>query len=282
MKDKKYSTNKNTENLYKMAMMGKLPHALLFETEDIDKDGLNVAQNTAKILLCRSDSAKPCGNCIACRKIDMGVHPDVQTISVNPPYKTIRMDDVRQLRSDTYLSPNESPYKIYIITDGSLMNEQSQNVLLKTLEEPPCKVKIIILCKSRFSMIPTIRSRVQVFELAKKSKASSSSRINDIVRSLFKGCACQKDLEIIKETSKLVKDKELFKKVTERIEDDLSKACTAKVRGEVLDELEFFDCLSMKRLIYMRDKTIEINKLIKKNINNQLLVSGLCIMLSGK
>lgn len=277
----KKKVDEKVKNLCDLASKGLLPHAVLLETEDIGKEGMKSALYIAKTLVCRSEMDKPCGKCIACKKIDLGAHPDVQIISVKDGYKSIRVDDVRSLRLDAYLAPNESSYKIYIIDDGSLMNEQAQNVLLKILEEPPERVKFIILCQSRFSMLITVRSRVQIFEIGEKDKSNASPKVKEIVYNILTACVDGSDFEITKSTSKLVKDKETFKRALNQLDCILSEMCKSKAKGEISTEYEILNLLSLEKLILMRDSVIEIKGLLDKNVNNQLVVCKLCIKLRG-
>ena len=73
---------------------------------------------------------------------------------------TIGVDVIReQVVADVEIRPYSSPYKVYIIPDAEKMNQQAQNALLKTLEEPPEYVVIILLTTNSTAFLPTILSR---------------------------------------------------------------------------------------------------------------------------
>ncbi len=135
---------------------GKLSHAYLILCQD--GENLNsYLKEIVKLLFCKSDY--PCGECRACSLIEKGVHPD----AVFLPRKgdAVLSEDVSGLIQDTFIKPYESDKKVFVINHGETMNAQSQNKLLKTLEEPPKNVHIIIGATSEYALLPTIKSRVK-------------------------------------------------------------------------------------------------------------------------
>lgn len=91
-------------------------------------------------------------------------HPDLIRIVPDKPEEnphTISVDNVRQKLSDTAeIRPYEAAYKVYFIMEAEKMNVQAQNALLKTLEEPPEYVVIILLSRNADAFLPTVLSRV--------------------------------------------------------------------------------------------------------------------------
>lgn len=122
----------------------------------------------------------PCCECLACRKVLEGKSVDVIRVQRDPKKATIGVDEVRFLRTDVLLPPNELDFKIYIIEEAELLTPQAQNALLLTLEEPPSYALFLLLCTSATSMLETIRSRAQLVRLepvaASEMKAYLSSR----------------------------------------------------------------------------------------------------------
>jgi len=111
----------------------------------------------AKTLLCENigENGEPCGTCPGCVKCDAGSHPDITVLGRTK----VKVDDIRDLTESAYLSANEGYRKIYILEGMEKYNPQSQNALLKTLEEPPEGVVFIITAASKSSVLPTILSR---------------------------------------------------------------------------------------------------------------------------
>ena len=125
-----------------------------------------IATTFAAALLCEapSDQGKPCMQCRSCRKILSGNHPDIFFIEKSKT--AISIDDIRtQIKDNIFVKPYESPYKIFIINEAEKMRSEAQNALLKSLEEPPEYVIMMLLCSSREMMLPTILSRCVNLEL---------------------------------------------------------------------------------------------------------------------
>ena len=107
---------------------------------------------------------EPCGCCRACRQIEAGSHPDVIEVTneragADTKTGTLGVKTARFVQADVCIKPYEGPWKIYIIPDAHRMNPQAQNALLKTLEEPPAYVVMILLAESTDPFLPTVLSR---------------------------------------------------------------------------------------------------------------------------
>ena len=158
-------------------MLSKTDHILKeYIDTAIDKDTLNqsyifegaegtgkteLALHTAKALLCTGDAGlcKPCGTCHSCKLIDSGNHPDC-VIVAHEKQNTVSVEDIReQVVGDVAVRPYYGGRKIYIIPDAELMSAGAQNALLKTIEEPPAYVLIILIVKNKELLLQTIRSR---------------------------------------------------------------------------------------------------------------------------
>ena len=137
--------------------LGKISHAYIISGER-GYDKLTLAEAFAQALLCNG-SDKPCGECISCKKAIHHNHPDIIYISHEKP-NLISAKEIREQVVDTVdIIPYESKRKIYIIEDGELINEQGQNILLKTIEDPPDYATIIILTTNKDLFLPTVISR---------------------------------------------------------------------------------------------------------------------------
>ncbi len=113
----------------------------------------------------KGDMTDPCGKCHSCLQAADGNQPDIIHISHEKP-SIISVDDVRkQINSDIVIRPYSSRYKIYIMNEAEKMNQQAQNALLKTLEEPPAYAVIILLTTNAEAMLPTILSRCVTLQM---------------------------------------------------------------------------------------------------------------------
>lgn len=145
---------------------GRLSHAYLFiGPAQVGKTTL--ARAFAQAILCEKQTGEPCRAdaqpCHACQRIAEGRYPDLQLIAAEKT--TIQIDQVRDLQSDAALSPLEGRYKIFIIREIERATAPAANALLKTLEEPPAHVILILTSHRRDLVLPTVLSRCQILNL---------------------------------------------------------------------------------------------------------------------
>ena len=96
-----------------------------------------LARRLAAAMLCTGGGERPCGTCPACLKTEKGIHPDFSVTAGPEAGKPITVDQVRALRSDAYIRPNEGERKVYLLEEADRMNPSAQNAMLKLLEEGP-------------------------------------------------------------------------------------------------------------------------------------------------
>lgn len=145
---------------------GTVPHAVLLSgPEGVGKTTL--ALDLADGLLCTADpGARPCRSCRACRLVDKGGHPDLHRLGPAGPGRQVviggpdaKYRGVRDLISELTLLPVEGGARVAIIEGADRMNEDAQSALLKTLEEPPAGVVIVLCADQEDRLLPTVRSR---------------------------------------------------------------------------------------------------------------------------
>lgn len=148
---------------------GKLAQAYLFYgIEGIGKE--KTARAFAKVINCLAlQGAGACGKCRPCLQIENSTHPDL--IIIKPQGAFVRIDQIRSLQRQLIYRPLEGRYRIAIITDADLLNIQSANCLLKTLEEPPETSIIILIATDIDGLLPTIVSRCQTVSFRPLSQA---------------------------------------------------------------------------------------------------------------
>ena len=145
---------------------GRVCHAYLIEGA-VGSGRKTVAMHMAQSFLCTAEQGRPCGECLACRKVAKGIHPDVQILLPEKDKKTLSVDQVRQLRERAFVVPNEGRHRITLIPDAQQMTVQAQNALLKLLEEPPSFSVFILTAESRSQLLETICSRLVCLETEK-------------------------------------------------------------------------------------------------------------------
>ncbi len=138
----------------------RLLHAYLLLSPDGEKLG-DYLKLFAKLIVC--ENGEPCNNCRACKLIDENAYSDVLFYPSNGA--SVMVDDVNSLISESYVKPIEGDKKVFIISRAETMNLPAQNKLLKTLEEPPKGVYILIGATSEYPLLSTVKSRVKKLEL---------------------------------------------------------------------------------------------------------------------
>ncbi len=154
-----------------------------------------IAREYAKNIMCLKNAE--CNNqCDSCIKFDANSNPDYYEII--PENKKIKIDNIRQMQEGIIEKPIISNKKMYIIDDADLMTEESQNCLLKTLEEPPEYSVIILIVSNESKILPTIKSRCikinfniltqnelkQYLKVENKLNQYSESELNNLIELL--------------------------------------------------------------------------------------------------
>ncbi|MBD8925152.1 MAG: DNA polymerase III subunit delta [[Eubacterium] rectale] len=162
------------EHLKTAIEMGKVSHAYILNGPDLSGK-MMIAEAFARALLCEKQDPDGCGECRSCRQSDDRNNPDIIYVKHDKP-NTISVDDIRtQLNNDIVIKPYSNQYKIYIVDEAEKMNQQAQNALLKTIEEPPAYAVIMLLTTNADSFLQTIRSRCITLNL--------KSVKNDVIKS---------------------------------------------------------------------------------------------------
>ncbi|MBW4573541.1 MAG: DNA polymerase III subunit gamma/tau [Tolypothrix carrinoi HA7290-LM1] len=150
------------KTLINALLSGKIAQAYLF----IGPRGTgktSTARMFAKSLNCissRKFTAHPCGECQSCRSIDKSSSLDVAEIDAA---SNNGVDDARSLIERSSFAPAIGRYRIFILDECHQLTAQSQNTLLKCIEEPPAHVVFILCTTEPHKVLPTITSRCQVF-----------------------------------------------------------------------------------------------------------------------
>ncbi len=107
-----------------------------------------------------------CGACSACARVRRGAHPDFRVVEPEGA-ATYLVEQVRdELVPDMWLAPADGSAKVYVIQHAEALGDASANAFLKTLEEPPPSVRIVLLTDDYEAVLPTIVSRCQVVRFA--------------------------------------------------------------------------------------------------------------------
>lgn len=155
--------DKIKELLINSVKNNKISHSYLFlGTEGIGKK--LIAEEFAKMILC-TDENRYCDKCKSCIEFNTNNNPDFKIIE--PEGNSLKIEQIRELQNKVSEKPIISNRKVYIINDGDKMTTEAQNCLLKTLEEPPEFVTIILIGSNENVFLSTIKSRCMILHFNK-------------------------------------------------------------------------------------------------------------------
>ncbi len=144
----KQELGENVEN-------GTVSHSYLF----VGQEGIGkklFANEFAKMILCLGNK-KACDRCDSCIKFNSDNNPDF--VMIEPDGNSIKISQIREMQDNVFKKPIVSNKKVFIIDNSDKMTEEAQNSLLKTLEEPPEYVIIILISSNENKLLNTIKSR---------------------------------------------------------------------------------------------------------------------------
>ena len=174
---KLYSKEVPSAALEAMKRTGRFPHAFLLTGErGVGKK--TFADYIAMTLLCENGNA--CGECRHCRRILSGTHPDVIKPEKSGKKQIYNRDTIREICSSAYVAPNDCDAKVYIFTDCESIEESTQNLMLKLIEEPPDSAYFIFTAVSGSVFLPTILSRVVTVGIPEASEEGCAAALSDM------------------------------------------------------------------------------------------------------
>ena len=181
---------KPKEILKKAIKNDRISHSYMF----LGIEGIGkrlIAKEFAKAILCsnKTEEGTYCNNCKSCIEFISNNNPDF--IYIEPSENKIKIEQIREMQLKVSEKPIISQNKVYIINDADTMTREAQNCLLKTLEEPPQFVTIILIGKNEENFLTTIKSRCtkQYFEKISNKDLEQFAKINElpeISKELFK------------------------------------------------------------------------------------------------
>lgn len=145
---------------------GRIRHAYLF-TGPQGLGRRTLALKLAQGINCQQPRSPgmPCGVCRSCRLIERMEHPDLTIIQADRIGGNLKVDQIRELQHRLSLSPYESKYRVALLLRFEEANPNAANALLKTLEEPPPHVIMMLTSQDAQGLLPTIVSRCDLIRL---------------------------------------------------------------------------------------------------------------------
>lgn len=127
-----------------------------------------LAQTLAAAAVCSGNGGvRPCMACVHCDKASRNIHPDITVVDKLQDKREIVIEQIRELKKDVIVVPNEADRKVYIINFADTMNVNAQNAFLQILEEPPAHAVFILKAENPIALLPTVRSRCMELKTGK-------------------------------------------------------------------------------------------------------------------
>ncbi len=263
----------------------RLPHAVIIENAD-EEQRLGFAFFLSAASLCEGSGTIPCGACRHCKKIGLRIHPDVNVFERESGKKEFSVKIVRDsITPSVFIKPNEADGRVCIIKDAHTMNASAQNAFLKILEEPPAGVRFILLCDAAVNMLETIRSRAVVYSMQSSSGAKSQqlAEAEDCAQGLALSLLSHTEYDFMAQTGVLEKDREMTALVLSRLQIIFRNAVFIKNSQDVGSyseaEKKLAGSVPLSNLLKLIEKTNELNSLLNKNANLNLLITRICSVL---
>ena len=278
------------QNLIKVLTNNTIGHSYMF----IGEKGIGkklFAEEFARGILCNNEVKKPCESCKSCIEFVNSNNPDYYEIGLEEEENSIKIETIRNMQKRIQELPIVSQRKVYIIDDSEYLTKDAQNCLLKTLEEPPEFVTIILIVSNENKILNTIKSRCIKIYFNNLSNDELSTYINknlkieDFTPNMIKACGGS-----IGKAKKICENKELYHNIdiifsnieNYRLLDIISKLdILYKSKDEIQDILEYLNTLFINKakdnVIYIEyiQYVEEAKKHLNANCNYDMCIDNL-------
>ena len=290
--EKIIGNNKIKNELIKAFRTNSIAHSYIFSGQyGIGKK--QIAIEFAKMILCLNKDNAPCGECKSCLELENDNNPDFNIIK---PDGKIKIDQIRQMLEKVYEKPIISYKKVYIIDDAETMTVEAQNCLLKTLEEPPEYIVIILITSNENNLINTIKSRclkltfnplenseikqyleknldfqnvsetmLEIFEgsIGKALKVKEKQELYNNIETTLRNFSCESVIDLINNASEIYKGKENINEILEYFNIYFLK----KAKEEYNNASKYVKAIEIvedtkKRLVYNSNYDMTIDNLL--------------------
>ena len=215
-----------------------------------------IAKEFAKAILCQGNE-KPCNKCESCIRFNGNNNPDIQIID-DKEEKSIKTETIKKLVKGVYEKPIQGQKKVYIINDSQKMTKEAQNSLLKTLEEPPEYVVIILITENENLLLNTIKSRCTKLKFSELTN-------NDIIKILKEKYGYNEISENLLEVANGSVTHALLVQGKEEVFNEIKKIFSN------LEKIDIIDLLNKKELIFKdKDSIYEILNYINVILFNKI------------
>jgi DNA polymerase-3 subunit delta' len=150
------------EGVGKATLARRLAAALVGGAGKIEQDDLSLPHNVELL----AEREKLSSEERAEDPLVLGTHPDFLTFPPDGPLRQISIQQMRLLKERAQFAPLKGRWRVFLVDQVDRANEQAANSLLKTLEEPPAHLVVVLTANNVYDLLPTVRSRAVQFYLA--------------------------------------------------------------------------------------------------------------------
>lgn len=249
---------------------GRLSHAVILEGGD-EATRFAVATELAQAILCTGEH-KPCGECKACRKVAHSSHPDLHVLEKDEKATMIKVDEIRELKHQAQLKPNDGDKAVFIVVEAQTMNPQAQNALLKIFEEPAPHVNFILTAPSKSAFLETIISRGAAYSLSNEADNGTTEEdenVSVLVTELTNALIDGNEYDVMCGIAKVKKDKLLFSAVNDKLSDLFRDALVNQngITSFITNDTQLIEKLSQRKDTQTLLKYIKHTEYIRTRIN---------------
>lgn len=276
------------DTLEKIVKLDKMSHSYLFS--GIDGIGKKkIAIEFAKGILCLDEQDRYCNNCKSCIQFDANNNPDF--FLLEPIDNMIKIDQIREMQRHVIEKPIVGKKKVYIIDKADAMRPEAQNCLLKTLEEPPEYIIIILISSVEANLLTTIKSRCTImkFDRLEDEQIVKYLKEKENIENLNK-----ETIEIFQGSLGKALEKLEYKDIYENINkiffnvENISKIDFLKKSEDLYSQKDkIYDILDYINILFIKkakinskyanciEKVEEAKKKLKYNVNYEMILDNL-------
>lgn len=261
---------KNNKFYDLVSNLTKFSHAYLFEVNSM-QEAFPLVLAFAKKIVCPHNYANSskCVECQICYQIDNNIFDDIYV--VNPDAISIKNEDIEQLlKYFETKSLRENGKRVYIICGFERLSPLLSNKILKFLEEPKDNIYGLLITENANDLLPTIKSRCQLIHLDTDKVDYDHDKISNMTNFLH---------EVIKKNGNSIAfvndywydtftNRQQFLEYFNIIEYILLKEIHVRYANKVLN----FEEVNLEQLLKILEITSHLKKIIKKNVNLNLLL----------
>ncbi len=255
----------------------RMPHAFIISGGS-ESERKTLAEHLSAWAVCGSDKNRPCGSCKNCQNAFERAHSDIYYAKSSGKTKIYKADELKWIVADASIKPNQADRKVYVFEEcDKRLPEISQNILLKTIEEPPQDILFILTCENSKTMLETIRSRATTLNLGYEKE--QNEEYVELAEEILRGILSSSELELLKATYKL-SDRFSAIQTLDTVVDILGDGLSMQSGFEPSDNTAVAELLCGKltksQFLALIEITISAKQKINQNVSLELLSTWLC------